>query len=371
MNPNREFTWEKAQQTIDRLVFEKTGKHLSNLEIIILRGAWDSQTYEKIAEAEGYSSSYLSKDVGNKLWKNLSIALQEKVSKKNFKAALQRQYQKCDRAIFTQYQTQLLEFLTAENLTFLEGSVAIDSPFYIERSLVESVCYETIIQPGSLIQIKGAKWMGKTSLVNRIIEHGRIHGYKTVYLDFDRVDRSILRDLDKLLCWLCEIISCQLKLSNQVKEKWKTNILRSNNNCTVYFEEYVLGKITSEIVLAFDNIDRLFAYEEVLACFLKMWQNQHKNGNISYKWAKLKIILTLSSEVYIPLNIERSLFNAGVTILLEEFNYSQIKNLAFLYQLNWSESEIHKWMDLVGGHPYLVRLAMYLVKTQKFLKHDF
>jgi hypothetical protein len=134
MNLNREFTWEKAQQTTDDLVFEKTGKHLSDVEILILRGAWDNQTYEQIAEVEGYASSYLSKDVGNKLWGNLSLALQEKVSKKNFKTALQREWQKSNQAILSQYQTQLSEFLTTENLTFPEGSIALGSPFYIERS---------------------------------------------------------------------------------------------------------------------------------------------------------------------------------------------------------------------------------------------
>ncbi|MDJ0567499.1 MAG: AAA-like domain-containing protein [Pleurocapsa sp. MO_192.B19] len=371
MNLDTEFTWEKAQRTVDNLVFEQTGKHLSDIEILILRGAWDNQTYEEIAEAEGYTSNYLSKDVGNKLWANLSAALQEKVSKKNFQAALQRKWRIQTQDSLIQYQTQILESLATENLTFPEGSVALGSPFYIERSLIESVCYQTVIKPGSLIRIKAVKWMGKTSLVNRILEQGRVSAHQTVYLDFGCVERSILQDLDKLLRWLCVMVSRQLKLENKVKDYWDIDILGSNDNCTVYFEEYILAEITSEIALALDNIDRLFSYEEVIEDFFGMLRSWHEKGKIYHCWAKLKLILAHSTEVYIPLDINQSPFNAGVPILLEELTASQVETLASLYQLNWDRSQITKLMDLVGGHPYLVRLAMYQIKTQNLTLKQF
>ncbi|WP_222427372.1 AAA-like domain-containing protein, partial [Hyella patelloides] len=345
-------------------IFKQTGKHLSDLEIIILRGAWDNKTYEEIAETEGYSSSYLSKDIGNKFWNNLSTALQEKVSKKNFKGALQRKWCKHTQVNLIQYQTQISESLTTKNLAFPEGSVALGSPFYVKRSRCESVCYETIVKPGSLIRIKGAKWMGKTSLVNRILEQGRNSDYKTIYLDFDSVERSIVQNLDKLLRWLCAMVSRQLKLANKVNDYWDTDILGSNDNCTVYFEEYILAEITKEIVLAVDNIDRLFAYEEVIEDFLGMLRSWHEKGKTYHCWSRLKLVLAHSTEVYIPLDINQSPFNAGVPILLEEFDDKQVKILANLYQLKWDKFEISQLMDLVGGHPYLVRLAMYHVKNQ-------
>ncbi len=369
MNLDREFTWENAQRITDRLLFRQTGKHLSDLEIIILQGAWENQTYEKIAENLNYTSNYLSKDVGRKLWGNISVALQEKVSKKNFKVALQRKWLECynntplpennsppfQPPIFT-------KSLNTTNLTFPEGSVATDSPFYIEREGVESVCYETIVKPGSLIRIKAAKWMGKTSLTNRILECGRSIQQQTVYLDFNSIERSILKDLDKLLRWLCVMVSRQLQLENQVKDYWDTDILGSNDNCTVYFEEYLLEEMEGIIALALDNIDRLFSYEEVIEDFFGMLRSWHEKGKIDEAWAQLRLILVHSTEVYIPLDINQSPFNAGVPILLEEFTPSQVQAIANLYQLDWNKTEIEQLMDLVGGHPYLVRLAMYQVK---------
>ncbi|MGK7950465.1 MAG: AAA-like domain-containing protein [Xenococcaceae cyanobacterium] len=365
-----EITWEQAQQKVESLVFQQTGKHLSDLEIVILRGAWDNQTYEVIAEAEGYTSSYLSKDIGNKLWSNLSSALQEKVTKKNFKAALQREWRKQAHNSF-QSQAQLGESLKTENLTFPEGSVALGSPFYIERTGIESVCYETIVKPGSLIRIKAAKWMGKTSLINRILEQSHFQAQKTVYLDFDSIERSILQDLDKLLRWLCAVISRHLGLENKVKDYWDTDILGSNDNCTVYFEDYILAETNSAIALALDNIDRLFAYEEVIEDFFGMLRSWHEKGKIYHCWSRLRLILAHSTEVYVPLDINQSPFNAGTPILLEEFTSAQVASLASLYRLDWNESEISKLMDLVGGHPYLLRLAMYKINTSKLTLEQF
>lgn len=367
MTLNKEFTWDDAQQITDRLLFRHTGKNLSDIEIVILRGAWDNKTYEQIAEDENYTSNYLSKDVGNKLWNNISAALAEKVSKKNFKVALQRKWLEqfndisSDRITAISFQPQIST--QANNLIFPEGSVAIDSPFYLDREGIESVCYETIVKPGSLIRIKAAKWMGKTSLINRILECGRFNNQKTVYLDFGSIERSILRDLDKLLRWLCVMVSRQLKLENQVKDFWDTDILGSNDNCTVYFEEYLLEETNSTIALALDNIDKLFSYEEVIEDFFGMLRSWHEKGKLDRAWAKLRMILVHSTEVYIPLDINQSPFNAGVPILLEEFTSSQVGALVKLYKLDWDKPEITQLMDLVGGHPYLVRLAMYQIKT--------
>ena len=378
MNLETEFSWENAQQITDRLLFRHRGKHLSDIETVILRGAWDNKTYEEIAEAENYTSNYLSKDIGNKLWGNISAALQEKVSKKNFKVALQRKWLEQSNNTALPQNTSapfqppvFTKSVSTSNLTFPEGSVAIDSPFYLEREGVESVCYETIVKPGSLIRIKAAKWMGKTSLTNRILECGRFNQQKTVYLDFGSVERSILKDLDKLLRWLCVMVSRQLKIENQVKDFWDTDILGSNDNCTVYFEEYLLEETEGVIALALDNIDRLFSYEEVIEDFFGMLRSWHEKGKIDEAWAQIRLILVHSTEVYIPLDINQSPFNAGVPILLEEFTPSQVQALAKLYQLDWNKAEIEQLMDLVGGHPYLVRLAMYQVKTGNLTLEQF
>ena len=84
--------FEQAMEVANTAVFAHIGRPLSQVETAILTGAWQSQTYEQIAEVAGYSVSYLTRDVGPKLWKLLSKALGESVSKTNFRAALERQW---------------------------------------------------------------------------------------------------------------------------------------------------------------------------------------------------------------------------------------------------------------------------------------
>ena len=42
-----------------------------------------------------------------------------------------------------------------------EGQVKLNSPFYLERPPIETTCYQTIINSGSLIRIKAPRQMGK------------------------------------------------------------------------------------------------------------------------------------------------------------------------------------------------------------------
>ncbi|ASC70627.1 WD-40 repeat protein [Halomicronema hongdechloris C2206] len=84
-------SFQEALSTADAAVFRRFGKHLSTVEQIVLRGTWDQQTYEAMAEATaGYSDEYLKKDVGPKLWRKLTQALGESVGKRNVKAVLSR-----------------------------------------------------------------------------------------------------------------------------------------------------------------------------------------------------------------------------------------------------------------------------------------
>ena len=369
MNRNTDFTCEIALQVVNDVYLKHFGKRLTKIEEQVFYGAWKQQSYGVIAQEEDYSTNYISKDVGAKLWKNLTKALGEKVTKFNFQNVLRAKWQESTQVSFVRGRSVSS---ATENLTFPEGAVALDSPFYLERSRCESVCYETINQPGSLIRIKGAKCMGKTSLVKRILKQGQLQGKKIVYLDFLSVERSILKDLGKLLRWLCTMISLELKLDNKVKEYWgaDTDFIGNNQNCTFYLEKNILAETTNEIVLALDNVDKLFSYEEVIEDFFDLIRSWHEKAKTHHCWARLKLILAHSTEVYVPLDIHKSPFNVGVPILLEELTYTQVEHLASLHQLEWDRTQINKLMDFVGGHPYLVRLAMYHINKDSDLSVD-
>ncbi|MEG4344768.1 NB-ARC domain-containing protein [Microcoleus sp. A003_D6] len=80
---------EEALKFTDHLALTTTGKHLDSLQKAILRGAWDNQKYKEIAQEHHRSEKYV-KEVGFKLWKILSTALDdEQLCKANFRAKLE------------------------------------------------------------------------------------------------------------------------------------------------------------------------------------------------------------------------------------------------------------------------------------------
>jgi hypothetical protein len=82
--------FEPKLSIVNAALFERFGRYLNDVETAIVIGSLQRQTYEKIAEDSGYSESYVRRDVGPKLWKMLSEALGEEVSKTNFQTALER-----------------------------------------------------------------------------------------------------------------------------------------------------------------------------------------------------------------------------------------------------------------------------------------
>ncbi|WP_375503478.1 AAA-like domain-containing protein [uncultured Nostoc sp.] len=250
-------------------------------------------------------------------------------------------------------------------LEYPDGYVPLNSHFYIKQDSLESTCYETVLRTGSLIRIKAPKLMGKTSLLTRILAHGEKHDYQSVYLNLTSIDKSLLTNLDIFLRWFCGNISNELNLDNKVNESWNINILGSNDNCTAYFRKYILAKINCPLVLGLDEVDRLFTYSEVVEDFFGMLRSWHEKGKTLDIWKQLRLVLAHSTEVYIPLDVHQSPFNAGIPIELEEFNQQQTLYLAKKHGMQNADIFLENLMKMVGGHPYLLRLAMYEIAAEK------
>ncbi|MEH1981605.1 MAG: AAA-like domain-containing protein, partial [Nostoc sp.] len=99
-----------------------------------------------------------------------------------------------------------------------------DTSIYIERPPIEDKCYKAIVQPGALIRIKAPQKMGKTLLLEKILDHARHQGYETVKLDLKLADNSTLTDLKTFLHWLCVNVSDSLDVKDLVDEYWQDSL---------------------------------------------------------------------------------------------------------------------------------------------------
>lgn len=354
-----EISLQAALDFLNQVVYEITGRYLVDLEVNIFIESWQGLTYKQMGTKYGYSPEYLNNDVGYRLWEKLSEALGEEVGKKNFKHVIQRKI-----AELNPLSRPPVNTFATDDFQFPEGSEPPNSPFYIERDNIEKLCKQTIIRPGALVRIKAPRLTGKTSLLSRIIDFAASsYNYQTVRLEFDGADRKILQNINQLLRWICFTICRQLDIENHLKEDkyWNPELLGNNANCTVYFENYLIPTINAPFVLVLDDVDRVFPYPEVIEDFFGMLRSWHEKGKISKLWQQVRLVMAHSTEVYIPLDLNQSPFNAGVPVELKDFNLQQVLDLAHLHRLKWNQPEGEQLMNLVGGHPYLVRMALYQI----------
>lgn len=243
-----------------------------------------------------------------------------------------------------------------------QGQVRLDSTLYIDRVPYEAQCYREILQPGTLIRVKAPRQMGKTSLMSRILYCAREQGYYTVPLSFQHADVNIFSSLNGLLQWFCSKVARKLRLSKLPTDYW-TETYGSKDNCTMYFEDCLLSEIDSPLVLGLDEVDRIFQYPNIADDFfglLRAWYEEAGyGGSDSGLWEKLRLVVVHSTEVYIPLNVNQSPFNVGLPIELSEFSTEQVRDLVARHHLPWENPEVEALMAIAGGHPYLIRLALY------------
>ncbi|WP_017651958.1 AAA-like domain-containing protein [Fortiea contorta] len=344
--------------TIDEVVLllkASQGNGLTTLQEMVLRASWEGKTYTSIALAAHYGEERVRK-VASHLWQLLSDVWREPINKFNFRQTLEsRRLSKAQQQLIQEFNRAA----TAISLEFPSGPVSLNSKFYIPRSPIEENVYAEIAEPGSVICIRASKKMGKSSLVLRLLTHGAQKGWRTVNLDFQQADKAIFSNLDKFLRWLCANISRELQLEPKLNDYWNEE-MGSKVSCCVYFQKYLLCAADTPLVLVLNEVDWVFEYPEIAEEFLPLvrsWYEQAKSLEI---WQKLRLVLVYSTEIIVPLKLSQFPFNVGLTIQLPDFSKQQVQDLAQRHGLDWTDGkDAENLMAMVGGHPYLVRLALY------------
>jgi hypothetical protein len=252
-----------------------------------------------------------------------------------------------------------------------DSSIQDSAQIYIERFPIERNCYDNIVKPGMLIRIKAPEKMGKSLLLNKILAHAKQQNYQTVRLDFQSLEDEIMKNHSQFIRWLCKRVSKKIQLIDKVDENWQPE--SPSTFCTDYFGEYLLPSLNSPFVLALDNVDCFFEekYQVVASNFFGMIRSWWGNAGATTdsEWQKLRLILVYSTED-LPKWKFQSPFNVGEAVKLSEFNGSQIQAFAQQYGLNLLPLQIENLTKLIGGHPYLLKMAFKHLKTNPNLTLD-
>ncbi|MDJ0597097.1 MAG: AAA-like domain-containing protein [Pleurocapsa sp. MO_226.B13] len=221
----------------------------------------------------------------------------------------------------------------------------------IQLSL-EAECYQTILQPGALIRIKAPSKMGKSRLLNKILNYAGDREYRTVHINLLQIESIKFNSLERFLRWFCIYVSDALKLDLNLDRYWNED-RGSMLSCTRYLE-IILSNSEQPLVLGLDEVDRLLNYPDLSQDFFYLLRSWHEEANNDELWERLRLVVVYSTEDFGSLDINQSPFNVGLPIELQPFTRQQIEELAVNYQLDLSDLEIEDLIKILGGQPYLI-----------------
>jgi hypothetical protein len=133
-------------------------QNISKIQKLVFSQSWAGHKYSDMAIEEGYELGYI-KDVGSGIWRSLSKALNEKVTKNNLHGVLER---------YAQQQATL----NANSVTSqIHMGEAIDvSKFCGRTQELETLSQWILVDRCRVVTILGMGGMGKTSLSVKIAE---------------------------------------------------------------------------------------------------------------------------------------------------------------------------------------------------------
>jgi DNA-binding winged helix-turn-helix (wHTH) protein len=240
------------------------------------------------------------------------------------------------------------------------GAVPLDSPFYVARKTDEEF-YKAIARRDSIVLVKGARQVGKTSLLARGLQRARESGAMVVLTDLQHPSGEAFSSIEKLLLECGEQIAGQMNLKTRPHDMW-SGLLSASANFQNYLQREALGKISSPLVWGLDEIDRLFGFDyasEIFGLF-RSWHNRRALEPAG-PWRRMTLAMAYATEAHLFISdLNQSPFNVGTKLTLDDFTSNQVAELNGRYGAPLKdESEIVRYIDLVGGHPYLVQRGLY------------
>ncbi len=303
--------------------------------------------------------------------KNLKLELEVEAKLKRGASQLDREERRSKDHQRQSYTTEALpsteDLEDRRKLEPVGGAVPLDSQFYIERG-ADHEFHEAIERQDSLVLVKGARQVGKTSLLARGLNRARARGARVVLTDFQSLSQEYFESSEKLILSLAETLADQLDLDAHPSQMWNS-FMSPGINFERFLRREALAKVEAPIVWGLDEVDRLFNCDfggDIFGLF-RSWHNK-RALDPEGPWKRLTQVIAYATEAHLFItDLNQSPFNVGTRLALEDFNYDQLAQLNERYGAPLKDrAEVARYFRLVGGHPYLVRRGLHEMVSRRW-----
>jgi len=232
------------------------------------------------------------------------------------------------------------------------GTLRLEDPFYIVRP-ADAVVERLAANIGDTLVIKGARQVGKSSLLVRYIAASRQAKKQAAFVDFQGMSDAHLADYPTFLQRVVRVLLRRFDLPSDDLPS-----VESGLDVTDLIETRILDRVDTPVLLAFEEVDRLLGrpWQKDFFGMLRSWHNKRWEE----AWAKVDLALVIATEPYLLVDsADQSPFNVGEIVQLGPFDPDSVSELNARYGGPLSASQCQELYELTNGQPYLTRVALY------------
>ena len=362
---------------VDKIVFDKTEKHLDDVQTAVVQGTWERQTYDDIAQECNVTKNYVG-DVGAELWQILSKELGEDIKKTNFRSRFER-LQITSLPIIIQNNNK-----QNNNHNFNFGSQTFNNSkknqqnstnnkshydlilapkiinFYNRGTELQTLSNWILNQNTHLISVLGLSGIGKTTLVKRFVDLN-LQQFEVIIWRSLKFPKS----LDLLIDDLLNVCQQEAKATIDDKLKQLFNILK-NKKCLIILDD--LENIFVNCQFAGQYKPEYQDYKTFLQMITEI---EHESCLILISQEKCQEMISLDSELYPIHSLELSGLNNAATEILKNQGLNNEETWLNLINLYESHPKYLQYISILIKDVFQSEVAEFIKENSLILTEDF
>jgi serine/threonine protein kinase len=241
-----------------------------------------------------------------------------------------------------------------------DAGLAPDDYSYVERE--SDVSFHRYLAGGiSIIQVRGTRQVGKTSLLARGFHRARTEGMHCVYVDFQKFNKDSLKTLESFYRTVGKEISTSLKIGRLIEDIWD-DMSSNNDNLEAYIKTILKDDSSRRVLIVLDEVERLLGHDYHTDFFglLRSWHNNRAHDEERI-WNRLTLSISYATEPHrLIKDPNQSPFNVGEQVMLNDFTLPQLDELnRHRGQPLKTTEDLNRFLRFLGGQPYLSNRGLY------------